>query len=77
MRMSKESRNAGSPPSHFIISLSLDSETAISVAFSFLLPFFPVHVIRGSSPKICLNLRKSAKSADDHLRDLCVFSGEK
>ena len=38
---------------------------------------FYIREIRGSHHKIYLNLRKSAQSAEDDLRDLCVLCGEK
>jgi len=76
-RFNEKSRNAGSPPAHYLISVCLDSESLIARAsFGPPSPFFHIHQIRGSPPNVCLNLRKSAESADDYLRDLCVLCGE-
>ena len=57
-RFNKESRNAGSPPAHYLISVCLDSESLIARAsFGPLSPFFHIREIRGSPPNVCLSLR--------------------
>lgn len=74
-RFNEESTNAGSPPAHYLISVCLDSESLIArPSFGPPSPSFHIREIRGSPPKVCLNLRESAQSADDYLRVLC---GEK
>jgi hypothetical protein len=56
-RFNEESRDAGSPAAHYLISVCLDSESSIARA-SFGPPsaFFHIGKIRGFPPNVCLNL---------------------